>query len=77
MKTLAQDTILANARFFDGDLSKVPTMALTVGVATVMDAREVEMISRCLSLPSVSGLSSLVTYFSWTTGPFTAPILIK
>lgn len=41
MKTLAMDTILANARFFDGDLSKVPTMALTVGVGTVMDAREV------------------------------------
>lgn len=41
VKTLAMDTILANARFFDGDLSKVPTMALTVGVGTVMDAREV------------------------------------
>ena len=41
MKTLAMDTILANARFFDGDLAKVPTMALTVGVGTVMDAREV------------------------------------
>lgn len=35
------DTILANAKYFDGDLSKVPTMALTVGVGTVMDAREV------------------------------------
>lgn len=42
VKTLARDTILANARFFDGDLSKVPTMALTVGVATVMDAKEVK-----------------------------------
>lgn len=41
VKTLAMDTILANARFFDGDLAKVPTMALTVGVGTVMDAREV------------------------------------
>lgn len=41
VKTLARDTILANARFFDGDLSKVPTMALTVGVGTVMDAKEV------------------------------------
>ncbi|XP_069628637.1 glucosamine-6-phosphate isomerase 1 isoform X3 [Haliaeetus albicilla] len=41
VKTLAMDTTLANARFFDGDLSKVPTMALTVGVGTVMDAREV------------------------------------
>ncbi|XP_068961271.1 glucosamine-6-phosphate isomerase 2 isoform X3 [Petaurus breviceps papuanus] len=40
IKTLAMDTILANAKYFDGDLSKVPTMALTVGVGTVMDARE-------------------------------------
>lgn len=43
MKTLAMDTILANARFFDGDLAKVPTMALTVGVGTVMDAKEVNV----------------------------------
>ncbi|KAK5620399.1 Glucosamine-6-phosphate isomerase 1 [Crenichthys baileyi] len=41
VKTLAKDTIMANARFFDGKLSKVPTMALTVGVGTVMDAKEV------------------------------------
>ncbi|CAJ0940114.1 unnamed protein product [Ranitomeya imitator] len=41
LKTLATDTILANAKYFDGNLSKVPTMALTVGVGTVMDAREV------------------------------------
>jgi len=38
---LANDTIIANARFFDNDISKVPTSALTVGVGTVMDAREV------------------------------------
>ena len=36
-----QDTIQANARFFDGDLTQVPKQALTVGVGTVMDAREV------------------------------------
>jgi glucosamine-6-phosphate deaminase len=41
VKTLAQDTIIANARFFDNDITKVPTSALTVGVGTVMDAREV------------------------------------
>jgi glucosamine-6-phosphate deaminase len=41
VKTLAQETIMANARFFDNDISKVPTMALTVGVGTVMDANEV------------------------------------
>lgn len=43
MKTLAVDTIEANARFFNNDLSKVPNEALTVGVGTVMDAREVRM----------------------------------
>lgn len=43
MKTLAKDTIIANARFFEGDHSKVPTMALTVGVGTVMDSREVRI----------------------------------
>ena len=44
VKTLAMDTIQANARFFDGDLSKVPTMALTVGVGTVMEAKEVRRL---------------------------------
>jgi glucosamine-6-phosphate deaminase len=41
VKTLADDTILANARFFGNDLSKVPHHALTVGVGTVMDSKEV------------------------------------
>jgi len=44
VKTLALDTIQANARFFDGDISKVPHMALTVGVGTVMEAKEVMII---------------------------------
>jgi len=44
VKTLAQETIQANARFFDNDLSKVPTLALTVGVGTVMDAKEVMIL---------------------------------
>ncbi|RUS26278.1 glucosamine-6-phosphate isomerase 1, partial [Jimgerdemannia flammicorona] len=41
VKTLAYETIIANARFFEGDITKVPKLALTVGVGTVMDAREV------------------------------------
>ena len=41
MKTLTTDTIIANSRFFDGDVNKVPKTALTVGVGTVMAAREV------------------------------------
>ena len=44
VKTLAQDTILANSRFFDGDMEKVSHRALTVGVGTVMAAREVMFI---------------------------------
>ncbi|KAJ2772258.1 Glucosamine-6-phosphate isomerase (Glucosamine-6-phosphate deaminase) (GNPDA) (GlcN6P deaminase) [Coemansia nantahalensis] len=44
VKTLAYETILANARFFGGDVAKVPMLALTVGVGTVMDAREVVVI---------------------------------
>ncbi|MEM7551835.1 MAG: glucosamine-6-phosphate deaminase [Bacteroidota bacterium] len=44
IKTLSYNTILANSRFFDGDISKVPTQALTVGVGTVMDAGEVLII---------------------------------
>ena len=41
VKTLTYDTIIANSRFFDGNINKVPKTALTVGVGTVMDARKV------------------------------------
>lgn len=41
MKTLTKDTIIANSRFFDNNLDLVPKTALTVGVGTVMAAREV------------------------------------
>ncbi|KAM5485747.1 Glucosamine-6-phosphate isomerase (Glucosamine-6-phosphate deaminase) (GNPDA) (GlcN6P deaminase) [Microsporum audouinii] len=44
VKTLAYDTILANSRFFDNDLSQVPRTALTVGIKTIMDAREVVIV---------------------------------
>lgn len=44
VKTLTTDTIIANSRFFDNDINKVPKTALTVGVKTVMDAREVLII---------------------------------
>ena len=49
VKTLTMDTISANSRFFDNDVSKVPKTALTVGVKTVLDAEEVLII--------ISGLS--------------------
>ena len=44
VKTLTYDTIVANSRFFDNDINKVPKTALTVGVGTVMDAKEVLII---------------------------------
>lgn len=44
MKTLTQDTIIANSRFFNNDIHQVPKLALTVGVGTVMDAKEVLII---------------------------------
>ena len=44
MKTLAYDTVIANSRFFDYDINKVPKTALTVGVGTILDAREVVII---------------------------------
>lgn len=45
IKTLAEETRSANARFFDGDVNQVPRYALTVGVGTVMDAREVLILA--------------------------------
>jgi glucosamine-6-phosphate deaminase len=44
VKTLTMETKAANSRFFGGDISKVPSIALTVGIGTVMDAREVLIV---------------------------------
>ncbi|MDA3816520.1 MAG: glucosamine-6-phosphate deaminase [Prolixibacteraceae bacterium] len=44
VKTLTRDTIIANSRFFGNDTAKVPKTALTVGVATVLEAAEVLII---------------------------------
>ena len=45
IKTLTPDTIAVNSRFFGGDISKVPTQALTVGVATILGARRVMILA--------------------------------
>ena len=41
LRDLTTDTIIVNSRFFDNDPSKVPTKALSVGIGTVTDAKEV------------------------------------
>ncbi len=41
VKTLTTDTIIANSRFFENDVNKVPKRALTVGIGTIMGSKEV------------------------------------
>jgi len=41
VKSLTLDTKIVNSRFFDFDISQVPEKALTVGVKTVMNAKQV------------------------------------
>jgi len=40
IKTLTYETKVTAARFFGGDINKIPSTALTVGVGTIMDADE-------------------------------------
>lgn len=44
VRTLTQDTRIVNARFFDNDPEKVPATALSVGVGTVTDSKEVVLL---------------------------------
>ena len=41
VRALTTDTRIVNSRFFENDPEKVPAQALSVGVGTVMDSREV------------------------------------
>ncbi len=41
---LNYDTIMANSRFFENDMDKVPKQSVTVGVQTVFDAHEVVIL---------------------------------
>lgn len=67
VKTLNTETRMVNSRFFDNDLNQVPKLALTVGVGTVMDAREVVIIvnghqkSRALHKAVEGGVSHMWT----------------
>jgi glucosamine-6-phosphate deaminase len=67
VKTLTKDTIVANSRFFNNDTAKVPSTALTVGVATIMDADEVMILvnGRTKSLALAHGVEYPVTQM-WT-----------
>lgn len=45
IKTLTQETVADNARFFDGDESKVPRHCITMGIGTIMAARSNIMLA--------------------------------
>jgi len=67
LKYLTTDTIIANSRFFDDDMNKVPTSALTGGVGTIMDAKEVMILvsgynkARALQRAIEGGVSQMCT----------------
>ena len=44
VQDLTEDTILVNSRFFNNDINLVPKKAVSVGIATVMDAKEVVIL---------------------------------
>ncbi len=66
-KTLTHDTIIVNSRFFDGDVNQVPKTALTVGVGTIMDSKEVLILisghskARALSHAVEQGMTQMWT----------------
>ena len=45
VKSLAYDTKMVNSRFFDNDISKVPALAMTVGVGTILSAKVVLILA--------------------------------
>ena len=44
-KTLTEDTIRVNSRFFNNDINLVPKTALTVGVGTICSSKEVMILA--------------------------------
>lgn len=45
IKTLARKTVEDNARFFGGDVSRVPRHCITMGIGTIMEARMILMLA--------------------------------
>ena len=45
VQTLTHDTLVVNSRFFDNDVNKVPKKAMSVGIATVLDSKEVIILA--------------------------------
>jgi len=75
VRVLTSDTRIVNSRFFGGDPAKVPAKALSVGIGTVMDAREVLILinghnkARALAASVEGGVSQKWTCSALQTHP--------
>lgn len=64
-KTLSFETRVAQAKFFEGDISQVPAQGLTVGIGTILDAKEVVLLAsgeqkaKALALTVEGGISHM------------------
>mgnify|MGYP003320835660 CR=1 FL=1 len=78
VRALTEDTKIVNSRFFGNDPEKVPATALSVGVGTVMDSKEVLILinghnkARALAHCVEGGVSS-----KWTTNAEAINLQIK
>lgn len=66
IKTLTQQTVQDNARFFAGDESKVPRHCITMGIGTIMDAK--------MNLMLAFGESKAETIAATVEGPVTSMV---
>lgn len=66
IKTLSKSTLEANAMHFGGDINAVPEMAITMGIGTIMDAKQ------CLLL--ANGASKSAAIAEAVEGPITAMV---
>jgi glucosamine-6-phosphate deaminase len=66
IKTLSKSTLEANATHFGGDIKAVPEMAITMGIVTIMDAKQ------CLLL--ANGASKSAAIAEAVEGPITAMV---
>jgi len=48
VKTLNSSTIVANSRFFNHDITQTPKLALTMGIKTMLEAKEVVILAQGL-----------------------------
>lgn len=67
VKTLTAETRSANSRFFNNDADQVPKLALTIGVATLLEAQEVLILAvgRNKALALQAGIEGCVNHL-WT-----------